>query len=740
MCTLTCVFVSLLFLVLVPPFRRQIFSRPILFIMKKMNLVPHISETEQQAIEAGTAWMEKEFFRGNPNLKTLLNQPMPTLTEEEQKFLDEQVETVCLMIDDWKLWRTRELPKDVWDYIRKEKFLGMIIPKAYGGLEFSPYAQSEVVKKLASRSFVIAIYVMVPNSLGPGELILHYGTDEQKKYYLPKLASGEDIPCFALTETTAGSDAGNMQSTGVLFKKNGEIYIRLNWDKRYISLAKISTLMGVAFHLHDPEKILGGEENIGITCALVPSSAPGVKLETRHDPLGVPFYNCPTHGVNVEVPLSAVVGGASGVGKGWIMLMECLAAGRGISFPAQVAGSTQLTARFTVPYAQVREQFGVPIAKFEGIQKPLARVVANTYLCEALRKYTLSALNQGMKPAVIASIAKYHSTETSRKIINDAMDIVGGAGISMGPRNKIAAFSIAAPISITVEGANILTRCLMIFGQGAFRAHPHAFPMISGLQKNNLTQFDRAFFGLIGHFFANLIRSILFSVSRGWLAMPCSFKKQSTYYRKIKWASATFALFTDISMGALGGSLKFKESITARFADVVSFLYLASAVLHKYEHEGERTEDWPIVKHALDQLFHDVEIAFQEIFDNFPHKILGPVFRFTLLYWSRVNPIGSSVKDRQVDAVMHTVLGAKGEAFMRRLTHGIFEPKDKTDHLNQVEAAAEFYKKVEPALKKRKKKIELSKEEKTVLQAWDEVKMEVVRVDEFTEEEYYSRT
>jgi acyl-CoA dehydrogenase len=740
MCTLTCVFIGLLFLMVIPPLRRPILSRPILFMMKKMNMVPTISETEQQAIEAGTAWMEKEFFRGNPNLDTLLSQPVPTLTAEEQKFLNEQVETVCLMIDDWKLWRTRELPKDVWDYIRKEKFLGMIIPKAYGGLEFSPYAQSEVVKKLASRSFVIAIYVMVPNSLGPGELILHYGTDEQKKYFLPRLANGEDIPCFALTETTAGSDAGNMQSTGILFRKNGEVYIRLNWNKRYITLAKISTLMGVAFHLHDPEKILGDKADIGITCALVPSNAAGVKLETRHDPLGVPFYNCPTIGVNVEVPLSAVVGGASGVGKGWIMLMECLAAGRGISFPAQVAGSTQVTARFTVPYAQVREQFGVPIAKFEGIQKPLARVVSNTYLCEALRKYTLSALNQGVKPAVIASIAKYHSTETSRKIINDAMDIVGGAGISVGPRNKIAPFSIAAPISITVEGANILTRCLMIFGQGAFRAHPHAFPMISGLQKNNIVQFDKAIFGLIAHFFSNLVRSILFSISRGWFSMPFSFKKQSAYYRKIKWASATFALFTDISMGALGGSLKFKESITARFADILSDLYLAVAVLRKYESEGEKIEDWPVVKHALDQLFHDVEIAFQEVFDNFPHKILGPVFRCSLLYWSRLNPIGSAVKDQQVEQVMHTVLGAKGEAFMKRLSQGIFEPKDKMDQLILVEAAAELYKNVEPLLKKRKKKIELTSDEKARLQEWDAVKLEVVQVDEFTDEEYHSRT
>jgi acyl-CoA dehydrogenase len=708
--------------------------------MKKMNLVPAISETEKQAIEAGAAWMEKEFFSGKPSIQTLLNQPVPKLTKEEQDFLNHQVETLCLMIDDWKLWSTKKLPDDVWDYICKEKFLGMIIPKAFGGLEFSPYAQSEVIKKIASKSFVVAIYVMVPNSLGPGELILHYGTDEQKKTYLPMLAIGKEVPCFALTETTAGSDAGNLQSTGVLFKKNNEIYIRLNWDKRYITLAKISTLMGVAFHLQDPEKLLGDQVKLGITCALVPSHAPGVSVDTRHDPLGVPFYNCPTRGVNVEIPLSSVVGGAKGVGKGWLMLMECLAAGRGIAFPAQMAGSSQVVLRYTAAYAQVREQFGVPISKFEGIQKPLSRIVTGTYLNEALRMYAASALNQGVKSAVIASISKYFSTENSRKMMNDVMDILGGAAISVGPRNKVASYYLATPISITVEGANILTRCLMIFGQGAFRAHPFAFPMIDGIQKNNLIQFDRAFFGFIGHGVGSFCRSVIYSLTRGWAAMPFSFKKQSQYYRKIKWGSATFALYTDISMGALGGGLKFKESLTGRFADVVSSLYLAAAVLRKYEVEGEKSADWPVVKATLDQLFFEVELAFQEIYSNFPHPILGPLLKCFALPYSRINPIGTSVKDVQVEQIMKTIYGADSSEFMKNISKGIFEPKDPNDQFNVMESASAFYQNVESILKKRKRVgfDALTDSEKKLISEWNQLKLAAVKVDEFTEEQYYS--
>jgi acyl-CoA dehydrogenase len=732
--------VSLIFIV--QPLRAQIISRGLMAIFKKIKIIPEISETEKQAIEAGTAWVEKDFFSGVPDLKTILSQPVPTLTLEEESFLNHQVETLCQMVDDWKLWKERDLSANAWAYIRKEKFLGMIIPKEYGGLGFSAVAHSAVVKKLASRSFVAGIYVMVPNSLGPAELLNHYGTKEQKDYYLPRLASGEDVPCFALTEVTAGSDAGNVSATGVLFKNNGVLSIRINWEKRYTSLAKISTLMGMAFHLKDPESLLGGKEDLGITCALVPTATPGITIDKRHDPLGVPFYNCPSTGKDVVVEADSIVGGIGNAGKGWMMLMECLAAGRGISFPAAMAGSTQLATRYVVPYSQVREQFGVSLAKFEGIQKPLSEIVSFTYMLEALRTYTLSALSQGLKPAVIASIAKYYSTEYSRKIMNHAMDILGGAGISMGPKNKIAPFYIAAPISITVEGANILTRCLMIFGQGAFRAHPFAFPMIDGLQKNDVALFDRSFFGLIGHGVQAFTRSVLLSLTRGWLAHPLSFRKQSTYYRRISWASATFALYTDIAMGSLGGKLKTKENLTGRFADVVSYLYLASAVLRKYESEGEKTEDWATVSYTLNYLFREIETAFQGIYGNFPVPVLGTFLRGPMLLWSKLNPLADPVSDQNVTDLMNS-LHANPE-IISRMTAGTFSSADPKDHLNLLEGAAVTFRKVEPILREEKKSRthgplnwQPSPEQLALLNQWRALKLQIVAVDEFNESEYH---
>jgi acyl-CoA dehydrogenase len=734
--------IGLLFLI--RPLRAVVISRPLMWVLKKVNLIPEISETEKQAIEAGTAWVEKEFFSGVPNLKSILSQPLPTLTAEEKSFIDNQVEVLCQMVDDWKVWQERDLSPEIWAYIRDQKFLGLIIPKKYGGLGFSAYAHSEVIKKLASRSFVVAIYVMVPNSLGPAELLNHYGTDEQKDYYLPRLASGVEIPCFALTEVSAGSDAGNVSATGTLFKKDGVLSIRLNWDKRYTSLAKISTLIGLAFHLKDPEKLLGGEEDVGITCALIPSNSEGITLDKRHDPLGVPFYNCPSQGRDVIVPATAIVGGTPNAGKGWIMLMECLAAGRGISFPAQMAGSSQLSLRYVVPYSQIRDQFGVSISKFDGIQKPLSEVVSFTYLLEALRTYTLSALHQGLKPAVIASIAKFYSTEHSRKLINHVMDILGGAGISLGPKNKVASYYIAAPISITVEGANILTRCLMIFGQGAFRAHPFAFPMIDGLAKNDVTLFDRSFFGLVGHGVQNFIRSVLLSITRGWIALPFSFKKQSRYYRKMIWASATFAFYTDLAMGSLGGKLKTKEHITGRFADIVSYLYLSASVLRKYESEGEKAEDWPTVSYTLDYLFHEIEVAFQGLYGNFPVPVLGFLLRGPVLLWSKLNPLADSVSDLQVAKVMKSV--EEHPEIITRMTQGTFVSKDPNDHLNLLEAAAITYRELEPTLRAMKHHhhdktaTPPTAEQLAILKRWNTIKNAVVQVDDFSEAEYHHRT
>jgi acyl-CoA dehydrogenase len=730
----------------IKPLRQAILSKPLIKLLNKLKIVPSISQTEKTAIEAGTAWVEKEFFDGNPDIAKMLKEPVPTLTADEQNFLDHQVETLCAMIDDWKHWKTKKLPDDVWSYIRKEKFLGLIIPKEYGGLDFSPYAHSEVIKKIASRSLAVAIYVMVPNSLGPAELLMHYGTDEQKTRLLPRLADGTEIPCFGLTEPTAGSDAGSVTSNGVLYKKDGVLMIRLNWNKRYITLAKISTLIGLAFRLKDPENFLGKGEDLGITCALIPSNAKGVVHDHQHDPLGVPFTNCPMHGNDVEIEASNIIGGIERAGQGWQMLMECLGAGRGISFPAQVAGGAGTIAQVTAAHALVRQQFGVSVGHFEGVQKPLARIIGFQYLLESLRMYTLSALNQGIKPAIVTAMSKYYSTEHSRKMVNDSMDILGGSGISLGPKNKIAHYYIAAPVGITVEGANILTRSLMIFGQGVFRGHPFAFAMIDGLEKNDVKKFDAAFFGLVGHGVNNLFRSVVLSLTRGWFDYPFMFSKEAKYYRRISWASASFAILTDFAMGTQGGKLKFKESLTGRLADIMSYLYLACAVLRKYEADGKPKEDWPVVDYALQYVFGEIQIAFEETFLN---------LKLPLFTWARINPFARPIRDRLIAEVAEGCL-SKPE-LLDRHTQGIFVSKDPTDHTHQLRKAADLLRQATPILKRAHTAMKASAKKKVVvetvipqlvaagtitvaegiiLEQWEKIRYQVILVDEFSEEEY----
>ena len=457
----------------VPILRQLMFSGPIMRLLNALNFLPTISETEQTAIEAGNVWVEGELFSGKPDVKRILNEPYPGLTPEEQAFLDGPVEELCRVTREWDVYQEKKLPDEAWEIIKRERFFGMIIPESYGGLGFSPMANSAVVQKLSSRSGPLAVTVMVPNSLGPAELLIHYGTQEQRDHYLPRLATGEEIPAFALTEPNAGSDAGAISSTGEVFRgENGELMLRLNWKKRYITLAAISTVLGLAFKLNDPENVLGKGTKLGITCALIPTDTEGVVLGRRHNPLGVPFYNCPTDGHDVVVPIDAIIGGADGAGQGWRMLMESLAAGRGISLPASASGGVKLVYRVASAHAKVRKQFGLPIGLFEGIEEPLARIGGFNYLMEAARRYTCGAIAQGKAPAVVSAIAKYNLTELQRKTINDGMDILGGNAISWGPRNLLAAPYMNTPIGITVEGANILTRTLMIFGQGAIRSPP----------------------------------------------------------------------------------------------------------------------------------------------------------------------------------------------------------------------------------------------------------------------------
>lgn len=746
---------------LITPLRAALVTSGLLAFMKKMQFLPKISDTEKAALDAGAVWVEKDLFSGNPNFDNLLKEDYPQLTAEEQAFMDGPVNQLCAVLDHWKIHKDKDIPKEAWDIIKKEKFLGMIIPKEYGGLGFSALAHSEVIMKISSRSLSTAITVMVPNSLGPAELLAHYGTDTQKTSYLPRLATGEEIPCFGLTEPTAGSDAGSITSTGVLFKgPDGKLQIKLNWNKRWITLAAISTTIGLAFRLRDPENLLGKGEDVGITCALIPSSTPGVVLGRRHDPLGIPFYNCPTQGKDVIVNAEeAIIGGVANAGKGWLMLMECLAAGRGISLPAQATGGAKLAARVVSAHSLVRRQFGMSIGRFEGVEEPLARIGAAAYQLEAMRRYCLGAIDKGIKPGVITAMQKYYATEMGRSVINDAMDIMGGAGISMGPRNVLAEIYIATPIGITVEGANILTRTLMIFGQGALRAHPFAYAEVKTAEAGDLKGFDRAFWGHIGHVVRNTCRAILLSCSRGFLAStPNVHPQMKVYTRRLAWTSATFALLSDVAMGVLGGQLKAKQKITGRFADILANMYMATALLRRFEAEGRREEDLAFAHYNLKRCMANIQTGFDGIFDNLKIPGLRWFFKGWIGAWSRINSVGSQASDGWSHAIAASMLKEGG--IRERLSDGIYLPTDKNEAIGRLEHAFAVVNKAEAAEKKVKKAIRegvlpkkkvhlllddarqknvITQDEMKLIQEADAVRYDAILVDDFSQEEYMSR-
>jgi acyl-CoA dehydrogenase len=750
------VIVSAIFVI--APIRQVLVSSIVMKLIK--GILPAISETERTALEAGVVWMEAELFSGKPNFKKILAQPAPKLSKEEQAFMDGPVEKLCGMMNDWQVWRSREIPDAAFQFIREQGFLGMIIPPEYGGKGFSNFCHAEVIAKISSRSISAAITVMVPNSLGPAELLIHYGTEAQKKYWLPRLASGQEIPCFGLTEPQAGSDAGSIVSEGVLFKgDDGKIYVRLNWNKRWITLAAISTVIGLAFKLKDPENLLGKGVDLGITCALIPSKTPGVVIGRRHDPLGVPFYNCPTQGKNVVVSAEdAIIGGIGGAGHGWSMLMECLAAGRGISLPAQTVGGMRVLSRVTTAHSTIRKQFGVSIGKFEGVEEPLARMMGGLYYIDAMRKFTLSALDQGVKPPVVTAIAKYIATETGRKGVNDAMDVTGGQGISMGPRNTVATTYIATPIGITVEGANILTRTLIIFGQGALRAHPFAFKEVNAVEKNDLKGFDRAFWGHIGHVVRNTCRSLVLSVTRARFAGRGAGGEVGRYYQKMAWASATFAILSDMAMGLLGGKLKFKEKITGRFADALSWMYVGTATLYRYEIEGRRKEDLPFVHYSMAHAFSEIQKAFDGIFANFDVPLIGLLFKGPVRFWSNLNTLAGPPSDAQGHSIVDLML--KDSEQRDRLTSGCYIPTSPLEAVGRLEHAFKIIKRAEESDHKMRVAIKekriaklkgqalidealakgvITAEEKVNLQKAEEVRWDAIQVDDYSQSEYHSR-
>lgn len=695
----------------VPQIRRIVLSFAIFKTMRSLGIIPQISDTERAALNAGDVWLEGELFSGKPRLGKFLEAKYPYLTKEEQAFLEGPVESLCKMTSDYEVWQKRDLSPEAWDFIKKNRFLGMIIPKEYGGLGFTALAHSEVIQKISSRSVAAAINVMVPNSLGPAELLIHYGTEAQKKHYLPRLATGQEIPCFALTEPGAGSDAASIQASGEVFKgDDGKLYLRLNWNKRWITLAAISTVLGLAFRLRDPKNLLGKGEDLGITCALIPSATKGVELGKRHDPLGVPFFNCPTRGKDVVVPIDAIIGGLEMAGKGWNMLMECLAAGRGISLPAQCTGGAKFATLVASAHSVVRKQFGLSIGKFEGIVEVLARMVGTSYILEATRRFTLGALDSGIKPPVITAIAKYQFTEAARRVINDGMDIVGGAGISRGPRNLLANGYISTPISITVEGANILTRTLIIFGQGALRAHPFARKEVEAIEKGDLAGFDKAFWGHVGIVIRNGVRSVLLSLSRGYFSCSPRGGVTRRYYQKLVWVSAVFAFMTDIAMAALGGKLKTKEKLTGRFADILSWMYLIAATLRRFEADGRPKEDEPVLRWSMDYGFSQIQRALDGLYTNLKIPGFTWLFQGPVRWCQTVNPMGTHPGD-DLEFNLAELIQKNTAQRKRLLYEGVFVPETEGEPLHRLTnafqltlASEDVARKIRSAVKSKKLK------------------------------------
>jgi acyl-CoA dehydrogenase len=683
-------------------FRKQYISLPLLKIFR--TIMPQMSKTEQEAIDAGTTWFEAELFRGSPDWKKLHNYEAPRLSVEEQAFINGPVEDVCKMMNDWQTTHVdADLSPEVWQFLKDNKFFAMIIKKKFGGLEFCAYAQSRVLQKLSGVSTVLASTVGVPNSLGPGELLQLYGTTEQQDHYLPRLAVGDEIPCFALTSPEAGSDAGAIPDEGIVcygeFEGKEVLGMSLTWNKRYITLAPIATVLGLAFKLKDPDNLLGETVDLGITCALIPTNINGVITGRRHFPLNVPFQNGPTQGNDVFVPLDFIIGGAEMAGQGWRMLVECLSVGRAITLPSNSAGGIKSLALATGAYSRIRRQFKIPIGKMEGIEEALARIGGNAYLMDAVTTMSTGAIDLGEKPSVISAIAKYHLTEKMRSCVNDAMDIHGGKGICMGESNYLARGYQGAPVAITVEGANILTRSLIIYGQGAIRCHPYVLAELEAANQSDdstaLKEFDHALFGHIGFAISNIVRSLWFSLTGARVQRTPFRDKTSRYYQLLTRFSSNLAMLSDISMLTMGGDLKRKERISARLGDVLSHLYLSTACLKRYDDEGRQTEDLPLLQWAVEDSLYETQQAIDALINNFPNKIIA-IFLRTIIF-----PVGTWLKkpsdltDHKVAQILQTPSKARD-----RLGQGQYLTREPENILGQLEQTLEDIIACEPIFKK----------------------------------------
>ena len=673
--------------IFVAPLRKRLFMKPMLSYFRAV--LPPMSDTEREALEAGTVWWEPELFSGRPNWEKLVAAEPARLSAEEQAFIDGPVEEVCAAIDDWQVFHElRDLPPKIWKKLGKYGFFGMIIPKKYGGLEFSAYGHSAVITKIASRSSTAATTVMVPNSLGPGQLLLEYGTQEQRDHYLPRLANGTDIPCFALTEPTAGSDAAGMLSEGIVCRQqvNGvdTLGIRLNWNKRYITLAPVAGVLGLAFRLYDPEHLLNGEKNLGITLALIPTDLAGIDIGDRHIPGGAPFMNGPTKGANVFISMDQVIGGQERVGQGWRMLMECLSDGRGISLPSLAVAAGKFASMHTGAYSRIRDQFNVAIGEFEGVQEALACIAGNTYLMDAVRCMTAATIDMGEKPAVASAIAKYHLTERMRTVNNAALDIHGGSAVCMGPRNALGRGYQSVPVAITVEGANILTRSLIIFGQGSVRSHPWILKSMEAAgdedQARALTNFDHSISNHAAMFMSNLSKSVLAGIAESLFADGYPGSPASLHYRRLSHLSASFGLIADVMMLRYGGDLKRLEYYSCLLGDLLSYLYMGSAVLKFYQSRGETHEDLPLLDWAMHECYRNFHIAMTDILDNRP---LGGL---TGLLKRLVYPLGVPAHSRNRDIERAAAEVITRDSHLRNsIISGVFIATDSNDPVARME-------------------------------------------------------
>ncbi|MEZ8515150.1 acyl-CoA dehydrogenase FadE [Vibrio cyclitrophicus] len=690
----------------VPTIRQTLISQKALSLFKKV--LPAMSQTEKEALEAGTVWWEAELFKGKPEWKKLQNIADPRLSEAEQAFLDGPVNTVCEMVNDYQVTHElADLPPEVWQYLKDHKFFAMIIKKKYGGLEFSAYAQSLVLQKLTGVSSVLSSTVGVPNSLGPGELLQHYGTEEQRNHYLPRLAEGKEIPCFALTSPEAGSDAGSIPDYGIVCKGDwqGEevLGMRLTWNKRYITLAPVATVLGLAFKLRDPDGLLGDKQDLGITCALIPTDLKGVEIGNRHFPLNVPFQNGPTKGDDLFVPIDFIIGGQKMAGQGWRMLVECLSVGRGITLPSNSTGGIKSAALATGAYARIRRQFKQPIGRMEGVEEPLARLAGNAYVMDAASNLTVAGIDLGEKPSVISAIVKYHCTHRGQRSIIDAMDIVGGKGICLGPSNFLARGYQGSPIAITVEGANILTRSMIIYGQGAIRCHPYVLNEMEAAYSESsdaLDKFDSALAGHVSFTMSNLVRSLWFGLTDGRgsdapTPLNKTDKQTQRYYQQLNRYSANLALLSDISMAVLGGSLKRRERLSARLGDILSQLYLGSATLKRFESEGSHAEDLPLVHWGMQDSLRQTEVAIDEFLANFPSPVIGRLLRVVLMPFGRIRRAPNDKLDSQVAHIIQTPSETRS-----RIGRGQYLEATEHNPVGKIEKALEVILQAEPLFDK----------------------------------------